>query len=216
MKRIFDRNNPVFRFMDKVCDAALLNFLWILTSIPIVTVGTSTAALQRVTYLLMTEWDGPIAREYFKAMRTNWAGGTKLFFSLFVPAILLTADIWWLTASGQKFVTGALMWGLTILAGGVLFLLLAVAAYALPMQTIFENTTAAYMLNALKLSILYLPRSILVVFFDIAFVSLAIIAVAHIPMLTMFFIFFGAALVTRINLCVVLQTLKPYIKKADA
>ena len=45
LSNIFNYDNPVWRFMGKFCDILLLNILWTLCSIPIVTIGASTTAV---------------------------------------------------------------------------------------------------------------------------------------------------------------------------
>ena len=45
MKRFFDRNNLIYTFMGRVSELLVLNALWILCSLPIVTLGASTSAL---------------------------------------------------------------------------------------------------------------------------------------------------------------------------
>ena len=48
MGRIFNPENPVFRFLSGIFDMILLNVLFILTSLPLFTIGASLTALYAV------------------------------------------------------------------------------------------------------------------------------------------------------------------------
>ena len=43
--RFFSVDNPVWRFIRKIGYLWLLNILWVLTSLPVITLGASTTAL---------------------------------------------------------------------------------------------------------------------------------------------------------------------------
>ena len=44
-EKIFNMDSPFFRCMSLIGDMMLLNLMWILCSIPLVTIGASTTAL---------------------------------------------------------------------------------------------------------------------------------------------------------------------------
>ena len=41
---LFNYDNPVWRFIGKFWDVLIVNILWIICSIPVVTIGASTTA----------------------------------------------------------------------------------------------------------------------------------------------------------------------------
>ena len=49
MAKLFDMNNPVWRFMGKIADMFLLTLAWFVCSVPIITIGASTTALYYVS-----------------------------------------------------------------------------------------------------------------------------------------------------------------------
>ena len=49
LKGLFDMDNPFWRFMSLVADLIILNLLFVLCSIPIITIGASTTALYTET-----------------------------------------------------------------------------------------------------------------------------------------------------------------------
>ena len=45
MKKIFDPDSPILRFLTQAAELAWLNILWVVCSLPVFTLGASTAAL---------------------------------------------------------------------------------------------------------------------------------------------------------------------------
>ncbi len=58
MIKLFDPENKFWQFLNKVTDAALMSLLWLLTSLPLVTVGASTAAFYSYTLKQVTNQEG--------------------------------------------------------------------------------------------------------------------------------------------------------------
>ena len=67
LQNLFNYDNPVWRFIGKFGDLIVLNILWIITSIPIVTIGASTTAMYYVTLKLVRDEDGYTIRSYFRS-----------------------------------------------------------------------------------------------------------------------------------------------------
>ena len=49
MSGFFNMDSPVMRFLSRVCDLMILNFMCLICCIPIVTIGASVTALYSVT-----------------------------------------------------------------------------------------------------------------------------------------------------------------------
>ena len=60
MGKMFDIDNPVWRFMGKVTDMFFLTCLWLLFSLPVVTIGASTCALYYCSMTLASNKEGYI------------------------------------------------------------------------------------------------------------------------------------------------------------
>ena len=81
MKNIFNVDNKFFSFMNKVADIMILNVLFIITCLPLITIGTSLIALYSVTLKQSSGTSSYIVREYFHAWKENIRQGTLLWFS---------------------------------------------------------------------------------------------------------------------------------------
>lgn len=78
----FGIDNPFFDFMGRVGDILILNILFVITCIPVVTIGTSLCAMYRVTLRMARKESNYVAREYFHA----WRGVEEEYRNLADPA----------------------------------------------------------------------------------------------------------------------------------
>ena len=67
MGNLFNLDSGFSKFMNRVSDLFLLNILWVICSIPIITIGASTTALYSVNLNLLSENEGHITKAFFKA-----------------------------------------------------------------------------------------------------------------------------------------------------
>lgn len=84
--------HPESDFMEKLhgfTDLMILNLLFILTSIPVVTLGASMSALYSVALDLAKKEEGPIIRSYFSAFFRHFKKGSLLVLPLFFLGLLL-------------------------------------------------------------------------------------------------------------------------------
>ena len=94
MIKLFDPENKFWQFLSKVTDAALMSFLWLLTSLPLVTIGASTAAFYSYTLKQVTNQEGSLVKSYFSAFRAHFKRATLLWLLLVWCAALIAADLW--------------------------------------------------------------------------------------------------------------------------
>ena len=85
-------DNRFLRFLNKTTDLVVLNFLFLMTSLPLVTVGASLAALHSVNLRSIRYGDGYVARHYFKAFRESFCQATLCWVALVITGGLLFFD----------------------------------------------------------------------------------------------------------------------------
>ena len=76
--KLFSVDSPFYRFMVKLFDVIKLNFMWILFSLPIVTIGASTVAAMTVALRMVDDEEGYVCRSFVKAFKENWKQGIVL------------------------------------------------------------------------------------------------------------------------------------------
>ena len=65
MNRLFSLDGKLFHILSRIADLILLNVLWLLSSLPIITIGASTTALYYVMLKIVKNEDSYIIRSFF-------------------------------------------------------------------------------------------------------------------------------------------------------
>ena len=86
MKKLFDPDSPILRFLTQAAELAWLNILWVVCSLPVFTLGASTAALCTAVRNMIRESGHWNSAAFFRAFRDNFKKSTLLWL------ILLAAD----------------------------------------------------------------------------------------------------------------------------
>lgn len=89
MNGIFSLDGPLARVLGKAADCLILSVLWLLCSIPLVTIGASTAALYTMTLRMIRSEDGKLVSGYWKAFRENLRQGTVIHLILTALAVMI-------------------------------------------------------------------------------------------------------------------------------
>lgn len=157
---LFNLDSPLMQFLSKVADLLLLNMLALLCCIPIVTAGASLTALNYMALKMARNEECYIARGFFKSFRENFKQATLIWLLFLLVAAVLIVDFLIIGSSGIEF-GGVIRVIITVFALMVLFTFL----YVFPMLARFENTILRTIKNAFLMSILQLPKTILMIIF---------------------------------------------------
>ena len=200
-RSFFDSESPFSRLLGRVLDIVVLSVLWLVCSLPVVTVGPASAALYySCAKCLRHQEPGPY-RNFFSAFRQNLKTGIGATAVLLLLAVLLGA--------GYRFLAGAAgsgspVWGAVRVMYLVLLVIpVSVAACAFPLLSRFTYTVGALLSNSLRMTFRHLPRMV-------AAGALTATVVA----LTVLFWYCGVILLTP-ALCALLSTflLEPVFRK---
>lgn len=86
MSRIFALDGPLYRCLDKVWQLLKLNLLFLVSCLPLVTVGAGLTALFAVVFALQEEGTVQVGVRYWKAFKARLARSTQVW--LLVVAVL--------------------------------------------------------------------------------------------------------------------------------
>lgn len=189
MKKL-STDNAFFDFMGRIGDLVVLNVLFLLTSVPVVTIGMSATALYQVLFRRMRGECVYPAREYLEACRKEWKGATKLWIFFLLTGLLLLFDIFY--AENLSGILDAAV-------GCVMTVWYTVLCYAFPLQARFENSGKDVLKNALLLAVKYFPYTLLIAALN-AIPVICILMGAFPTMMAMpVYCFIGFGLTARIN-----------------
>lgn len=126
----------------RLVDLLMLNLLFVLTSIPIVTIGPSLCALYSVCLKMVRGEDSYLVRSYFHAFRQNFRQAFPISLILGLGITLCLADLWIsFTHAGLFFLI------LGTLAGIGLLVLFVISLYFFPILARFQFTTPQVFAN---------------------------------------------------------------------
>ena len=90
MRNIFDLDGPFNKYGGLLADTVIVSIMWILFSIPLITIGASTTAMFFVTTRRIANREGYITSDFWQAFKDNFGKATVLWlFVVILYAILL-------------------------------------------------------------------------------------------------------------------------------
>lgn len=157
MRFLFDPNSQFMQILSRFCDLVLLNIVYLLTCIPLFTIGAATAALYDTVFRMDTEREGKLMATYFRGFRENFRQATAVWLLLALYGVAT-----WVNMVRFSDLGGGVGYGLLVFCVIVALVGLFVMAYAFPLMSRFRYKTGALLQNSLLLSISYLPRTLAV------------------------------------------------------
>lgn len=165
---MFSPDSKFMTVVSRFADLLLLNLVFLLTCLPVFTIGAAVTALYTMCFRLMREEYNGLLRSYFSAFKSNFRQATCIWLLLLLivcPALFYFYVLFSMDSLLRYF--------------GFLFILISLlaamtASYVFPWISQFENTTGQALKNALILSISHLPR------------TLAIVAINLVPVIVFF------------------------------
>lgn len=198
----FNQNSPFLKMITTVTQFIILNICYILSCIPIVTIGAATSSLFFVTLRYADQEKGYLVTDFFKSMKNNWLQSTLAFFILFLPAVILIfSGIFWISIK-DLFLTTLV----GVVAIIIAFYLLLALLYSLVLIGRFDTTLKQAIKNALYLPLVETFRSLIIVIGGITFFSLITI----IPGLKIIWILFGFSFISYCYAFLFLAIFKNY------
>lgn len=155
--KFFSVESFFYRFLMKFLDVLKLNFMWILFSLPVVTVGASTVAAMSVALKMVDDEEGYIGRSFLKAFKENWKQGTILWVITVIACYAVYLDFQLFEAVPENPV-------LFLVIGMVsAFVIILALLYSYPLLARYENTLFKTIQNSLDISRKYFGRTLLLI-----------------------------------------------------
>jgi uncharacterized membrane protein YesL len=145
MHTLFNPENKFWIFMGKITDVACMSILWLITSLPVVTIGASTAAFYSFTMEAVQDLEGGVWSSYFQAFRENFKRATILWLLQLVLMIFLSVNLyaaWILYLSKGLIALGIFslaLCGLLIVTGTGFYLYPILVSYEFPIKKIVAD-----------------------------------------------------------------------------
>ena len=100
---MFKLDSPLMNFLSKVADIMILNVLFVVFSIPIVTIGASFSAAYYMGFKMVKNEETYIVRGFWKAFKENFKQATIMWIVILLVSGLLGFDYRIMYQSGIVF-----------------------------------------------------------------------------------------------------------------
>ncbi len=151
----FNADSPFLYYGTRIVNLVLLNFLWAVGCVPIVTAGASTIAAFTVTLKMAEHRDNGAV---FAPFWTAWAKNLRHGVPLTIIAGVVLYGVWLDFQLFNNLEKNALPF--LIVALIVLFVLLIHYIYVFPLEARYENTLFKNLANSRKILIRFFPRTL--------------------------------------------------------
>ena len=140
---MFSPDSKFMEIIGRITDLILLNILFLITCLPVFTIGASVTALYTLCFRLMREEYSGIIKSYFKAFKDNFKQATVIWL------LLLAAGIPALYYFSLLFQMDGILRYSSFVFVIIAVLALMAGSYVFPWISQFENTAVQALTNAL-------------------------------------------------------------------
>lgn len=158
MGDFFNMDNKFFQVINKIVDCVALSVLWMLSCIPIFTIGAATSALYYAMNKAIRHGRGYVWSEYWHAFRINFKQGTLAWLLILLLTVVLGVDSYIMYQYAKQ---GDKLGGLYLLFIVLLALIHMWGIYIFAYIARFENGMKAVLKNAALISIANFPWTLL-------------------------------------------------------
>lgn len=156
--RLFDYDGGAMRAISKFTDCICLSLLFLVSCIPIFTIGTAMAAMYYTAYKVLRHDRGYAFRNYVEAFRDNFKQTTPVWLLALALGILLGIDGYVMSFFAKEGNIPAVL-GIVFIVGMIVWLVWI--SYLFPCMARFENTRKQSMKNAILFAMIHFPMTIL-------------------------------------------------------
>ena len=204
---MFGIDSKFYEVVSIIADLIVLNLLFVLFSLPIITMGASTTALYGVTKKMAENREGYIFRNFFQLFKENFKQSTVMWIILLVAAMIPTVDLYIINSLEKTVITTALK-GLMLAAA---LTVLLVFLYAMALQSTFENTIKNTLKNAFLMGIGYFPWTLLILLITLLPIILIVLLGKTAGSVVYVMLFVGFAVLAYLNSYIFNHIFKKYM-----
>lgn len=158
MKRLFSPEGALFRITERLTNLVVLNLLYLVFCIPIVTIGPATAALHYVTLKYAANEEDRVWAPFIHSFRQNLKQGILVGLIATAVGVFLAFDLYWIyqmVNAGQAFDKVVL-----VLVSLACIVYLMMTAYIYPLLARYDNSIKQMFRTAIILAIRHLPATL--------------------------------------------------------
>lgn len=194
MRKMFHPDSPLMCVLNGVTDLIILNIIWLICCIPVITIGPATTSMYYVVRAIVNgEWP-PVIKTFFLSLCQNFKQSLLVFLILLIPLLLAGAYIPMLASGGlsQRPVIVFLCIVSIAFVGSI-------SSYVYPLIAYFDNTTGNTIKNAFLLILANPLFALIITAFNLLPVVLFFINFDLMIRCCLFWLIIGCSLTAVIN-----------------
>lgn len=160
MNSIFSEDSIFMSILFRISDIVALNVLFLLTCLPVFTIGAALTALNYTAITAIKYEDGYIAKKYFKSFISNFKQSTLVWLIMLFVGCILFFDVYFWVSYWKLQHTPWI--GIMIVVSVLMaFVFLMAFVWIFPILSKFSNTIGKSIWNALALAVRHFPWTLL-------------------------------------------------------
>ncbi len=148
MNQLFSTDGAVYRFLTTTGNIILATVLWMVGCIPVVTIGTSTAAFYYTMVKSVRKDVGYVHSEFWRGYKLNLKKGVAATVLLLALGVLLGLEMWLVLENGVEV---SRIW--YTLSGLLMLLMALITLYLFPVMSRFDMKLGKLCMLAFVISI---------------------------------------------------------------
>ena len=171
MHQFFNPENKFWEFMGKITDIACMSLLWVLTSIPIITMGASTTAFYEFTLNQVKDTEGSIMKSYFVSFKKHFKKATILWVIQLLGLAFFIMDLWaaWNFIITKGGIVGIVVFAICIFCAVVF---ITCCYYIYPTLALYDFPIKKLITNSFVMAMGNLPVTITLIVMTVALFAL--------------------------------------------
>lgn len=205
-----NQDNIVVIALNRIGDIIIANLLFLLCSIPLVTIGPSLTALYHCMLRIVKGNEDKVTKTFFRALRQNFVQSLIAWLALVSVGVILFLNTHFLLQNTSE--AGKIFY---YLSGLVLALLVIIALYIFPVIAAFSNTLKNLVKNSVIFAFMHIPSTLLIAVISILPMYMTYQDLTLLPLYSCCWFFFGFALTCYINSFLFYRIFKPYLETSE-
>ena len=155
---MFKLDSPLMNVLNKLADIFILNLIFLIFCIPIVTIGAAFSAAYYIGFKMVKDEESYIVRGFLKAFKDNFKQATIIWLIVLVVIGVLYADFRIMVYSGIAFAS----WMKVAMGAVTLFVAIGIS-FVFGLQARYTNTIKNTIRNSFLMALSHLPTAVLLI-----------------------------------------------------
>ena len=191
---LLNEENVVHVILNRIGDIVVANLLFILCSIPVITIGPALTALYHCMMRTVKGNNNGTVKTFFRALKENFRQSLIIWLLMMAAFFMLILNMRFLIHTGGG--SAQIFFYLSV---GVLTLLAVFSLYIFPVIAVFANTASALCRNAFLLAFMHFPTTIAMAVLSFFPLYMTYLDVKLMPLYACCWFFFGFGLIAFLN-----------------